>query len=189
VGWGYGGRSEPLMSMVAELLLINQRPELEALSAELIKSAKERWPASHYRSALYSQLCRVLGALGILGASTPANQAMANSSRAARIAAVASAWTSTVEQWEATSSLTPRSRTHVSAAVFKAGRWLQSAHPEVTTPEQWSYQAAGQELPPAAGHVRLRALKMVGEPLRQRDDCVRRIGVPAGGKHGASGQK
>jgi hypothetical protein len=57
VGWGYGGRSEPLMSMVAELLLINQRTELEALSAELIKSAKERWPASHYRSALYSQLC------------------------------------------------------------------------------------------------------------------------------------
>jgi integrase len=171
VGWGYGGRSEPLMSMVAELLLINQRPELEALSAELIKSAKERWPASHYRSALYSQLCRVLGALGILDASTPASQAMANSSRAARIAAVASAWTSTVERWEATSSLTPRSRTHVSAAVFKAGRWLQSAHPEVTTPEQWTRELA-------ADYVAAVCRMKIGDHVSKASGITRSLGKP-----------
>ena len=171
VGWGYQGRSESLMSMVAELLLINQRPELEALSVELIKSAKARWPASQYRSALYSRLFRVLGALGIIEASTPANPAMANSSRAARVADVPSAWTSTVERWEATSPLTLRSRTHVSAAVFKAGRWLQSAHPEVTTPEHWTRELA-------ADYVAAVCRMKIGDHVSRTSGITRSIGKP-----------
>jgi len=64
-GWGYRERSTPLMSLVAELFLVQQRPELESLSLELLQSVRARWKDSNYRSSLYFQLARVLAALGI----------------------------------------------------------------------------------------------------------------------------
>ena len=38
-GWGYRDHCKPLMSLVAELFLINQCPDLESLSQELLESA------------------------------------------------------------------------------------------------------------------------------------------------------
>ena len=142
VSWGYGGRSEPLMTMAAELLLINQRPELEALSLELIESVKARWPSSHYRSGLYFQLCRVLRALGIVPTFVPLSTSTVAVLRQERVATVPSPWTDVIERWEATSPLTPRSRTHVRGAIYQAGRWLRRVHPEITGPEQWTRELA-----------------------------------------------
>jgi hypothetical protein len=64
--WGYCSPNKPLMSMVAELLLINQRPELESLIADFIGAVRARWRDSNDRSSLYFQLSRALAALGIL---------------------------------------------------------------------------------------------------------------------------
>src|SRR5260370_25833112 len=50
--WGYHSPCEPLMSLVAELLLINQRPELESLTAEFIESIRRRWLGYHNPQSL-----------------------------------------------------------------------------------------------------------------------------------------
>jgi integrase len=143
LGWGYG-RSHPLMCMVAELFLINQRPELESLSVQLIESVKKRWPDSPYRSSLYYQLCRVLEALGILTHYTRHNPMADFSSREARIADVSPEWAAMAERWESTSCLAAPSRRHTRDAILKAGRWLQATHPEITTPEQWTREVAAE---------------------------------------------
>lgn len=171
VSWGYGGRPEPLMGMAAELLLINQRPELEAISLELIESVKARWPSSHYRSALYFQLCRVLTALGIVPGFTPPSRPTASLLREERVAAVPPPWTDMIERWEATSSLTPRSRAHVRGALFQAGRWLQRVHPEISGPEQWTRQLAADYV---ASVTRLK----VGDYVSRTTGIARSIGKP-----------
>ena len=144
-GWGYRAQCQPLMSLVAELFLIQQCPELESLSLELLESVRTRWQDSNYRSSLYFQLARALAALGII-ASEPKirNRRNPELARQMRIAGIAYDWVITVERWEATSTLAPRSRSHTRDAILKAGRWLQDAHPDITRAEQWTRELAAE---------------------------------------------
>ena len=132
-GWGYRAQCQPLMSLVAELFLIQQRPELESLSLDRLESVRTRWQDSNYRSSLYFQLARALAALGII-ASEPKirNRSNRELARQVRIAGIAHDWVVAVERWEATSTLAPGSRSHGRDAILKAGRWLQDAHPDIT---------------------------------------------------------
>ncbi|MGI9294249.1 MAG: tyrosine-type recombinase/integrase [Pseudomonadales bacterium] len=142
-GWGYRAHCNPLMSLLAELFLINQRPELESLSLELLESVRTRWQDSNYRSSLYFQLARVLAALGIITNEPKIrNRSNRELARQTRIAGVAPEWVVTVERWEATSTLTPRSRGHARGIILKAGRWLQDAHPDITRANQWTRELA-----------------------------------------------
>jgi integrase len=143
--WGYRAQCQPLMSLVAELLLFQQRPELESLSLELMESVRTRWQDSNYRSSLYFQLGRALAALGIIaGDPQVRNRSNRELARQVRIAGVSQEWAVTVERWETTSTLTPRSRAHGRDAILKAGRWLQGAHPEVTRADQWTRELAAE---------------------------------------------
>jgi integrase len=144
-GWGYRAPCQPLMSLAAELFLIHQRPELESLSLELLESVRTRWQDSSYRSSLYFQLARVLAALGIIeGEPRIRNRSNRELARQVRIAGIADDWVGTVERWEATSTLAPRSRAHGRDAVLKAGRWLQGAHPDITRADQWTRELAAE---------------------------------------------
>lgn len=170
LGWGYG-RSHPLMCMVAELFLINQRPELESLSVELIESVKKRWPDSHHRSSLYYQLCRVLEALGILTHYTRLNPMADLSSREVRVADVSPEWAAMAERWESTSCLTAPSRRHTRDSILKAGRWLQATHPEITTPEQWTREVAAEYV---AAVTRMK----IGDYVSRTSGITRSLGKP-----------
>jgi integrase len=143
VGWGYH-YSRRLMCVVAELFLINQRPELESLSIELLESVKERWSNSNERSALYYQLYRVLHALGILSDPPHPGPLVQASTRIARNAGISPEWITIVERWEATSTLTAQTRAHRRDSLLKAGRWLQATHAEITSPEQWTRELAAE---------------------------------------------
>jgi hypothetical protein len=143
--WGYHSPCKPLMSLVAELLLINQRPELESLTAGFIESIRRRWQDSNYRSSLYFQFARVLAALGILSDEPEVRNGVNRGSiHEARIAGVAADWVRTVERWEATSTLTVSTRGHLRDMVLKAGRWLQACHPEITRADQWTRELAAE---------------------------------------------
>jgi len=48
------------------------------------------------------------------------------------------------ERWEATAALTALSRAHTRDAILKAGRWLQSTHPEITTADGWTRELAAE---------------------------------------------
>ena len=110
---------------------------------ELLESVRTRWQDSNYRSSLYYQLARVLAALGIAaGDPQIRNRNDPKLARQARMAGVSPAWGVSVERWEATSTLTPRSRGHTRDAILKAGRWLQDVHPHVTRADQWTRELA-----------------------------------------------
>ena len=143
--WGYRSPCKPLMSLVAELLLINQRPELESLTAEFIESVRMRWQDSNYRSSLYFQFSRVLAALGIIAAEPKIrNRVDSERIHRARTASLSGDWVLTVERWEVTSTLTASTRRHLRDMVLKAGRWLQSCHPEITHADQWTRELAAE---------------------------------------------
>lgn len=143
--WGYRSPCKPLMSLVAELLLINQRPELESLTTEFIESVRMRWQDSNYRSSLYFQLLRVLAALGIIAAEpTIRNRVDSERVHRARTAGLSGDWVLAVERWEATSTLTVSTRRHLRDMVLKAGRWLQDCHPEITHADQWTRELAAE---------------------------------------------
>ena len=142
-GWGYR-HSKALECAVAELFLINQHPELEALSMELIESAKKLRPDCAHRSSLYCRLCRVLKTLGILSASARPDPAADPALREVRIAGISPEWTAMVERWEATTALTAPTRAHTRDVILKAGRWLQETHPEITTADEWSRELAAE---------------------------------------------
>ena len=144
-GWGYCAQSLPLMSLVAELFLIQQRPELESLSIELLESVRTRWENSNYRSSLYFQLSRVLAALGIIaGEPKIRNRSNRELARQTRTTGIAQDWVAMAERWEATSTLAPQTRTHARDAVLRAGRWLQGTHPDITRAEQWTREHAAE---------------------------------------------
>ena len=143
--WGYRNNCKPLMSLIAELLLINQRPELASLTGEFIESIRARRHNSNYRSSLYFQLARVLATLGILRAAPEVRNGVDRESiHEMRIAGIAADWVSTVERWEATSTLTISTRGHMRDMVLKAGRWLQACHPEITCADQWTRELAAE---------------------------------------------
>lgn len=142
-GWGYASHCKPLKSLVAELFIINQHPELEALSLELLESVRARWLDCNYRSSLYYRLTRVLAAMDII----PEEPRIRNRNdhdlaRQQRVAGIAPEWSAIVERWEATSTLTPRGRTHTRGIVLKAGRWLHATHPGITSADQWTRELA-----------------------------------------------
>jgi len=172
-GWGYRVESKPLMSLVAELFLINQCPALESLSMEFIESVRLRWQDSNYRSALYFQLARVLAALGIIAEEpTIRNRVDRVLARETMMAGIPLEWVAMVERWEATSTLTRRACIHVRGAVLKAGRWLHSAHPEVTRAEQWTRELAAEYV---AAVSRMR----VGDYVSRTTAITHILGKPA----------
>lgn len=154
-GWGYRAQCQPLMSLVAELFLIQERPELESLSLELLESVRTRWQDSNYRSSLYYQLARALAALGIIaGEPKIRNRNNRELARQVRIAGIAQDWVVAVERWEATSTLTPHSRAHGRDAILKAGRWLHDAHPGITRADQWTRDLAAEYVA-VVGHMKI----------------------------------
>lgn len=143
--WGYRSPNKPLISMVAELLLINQRPELESLTADFIGAVRARWRDSNHRSSLYFQLARVLATLGIVSDEPKVRDTVDREFIAAgRIAGIAADWVVMVERWEATSTLTAVSRRQFRNMILKAGRWLKDRHPEVTGADQWTRELAAE---------------------------------------------
>jgi integrase len=172
-GWGYRNPCKPLMSLVAELLLMNQRPELEALTSEFIESIRTRWQDSNYRSSLYFQLSRVLAARGILPAEPKVrNRTDHGHLQRARTVGVSADWILAVERWEATSPLTASSRRHLRDTVLKAGRWLQATHPEVVCADQWTRELAAEYVG-AVAHMH------VGDYVWRTAGLGQKLGKPA----------
>lgn len=171
-GWGYCSQCKPLKSLVAELFIINQRPELEALSLEVLETARTRWLDSNYRSSLYYRLSRVLATMDIVSEEPRIrNRNDRERARQQRVAGIALEWSATVERWESTSTLTSRGRTHTRGIVLKAGRWLHATHPDITCAEQWTRELA-------ADYVAAVSRMKVGDYVSRTAGLEKVIGKP-----------
>ncbi len=56
------------------------------------------------------------------------------------IEGTAETWSTWVERWFATSTLTSKGRGIFRGAMSKAGRWLAAEHPQIAEPGQWTRQ-------------------------------------------------
>jgi integrase len=144
-GWGYRRQAKALTNPVAELLLISQRPELEALTDEVFQAAVNSMPSNYGRRTMYFQISRVLAHLGILSY-TPRVRIGTHYeiSREARTAGVAPDWVAVVERWEKTTTMSWSSIRGIRNGMLRAGRWLSRVHPEITKPEQWTRELAAE---------------------------------------------
>jgi site-specific recombinase XerD len=167
--WGYE-TGTPHLSCLCEMLLLNENPRLDALTAEHLERCRREADVS--KRSLYFQLAKALAIDGVLDAPLPTAQPVESPQRTDIAMGVAPGWTKWIERWHRTSALDSRNslRTHL----YKLGRWLGIHHPEVVSPEQWTrdlcaeYVAAATRMKVGDYTVRKVASVRTGQPLSPR---------------------
>jgi integrase len=167
--WGYrsvAGAQPRLRGAVSQALLINRSPRLEDLSTEAFTRLREH-PATneHHGELLYS----LQRAVASLGHCDPPVRTGRNA--APVIEGADPAWTSWVERWYDTSTLTPKVRAIIRTLMAKAGRWLIAEHGEITEPAQWTRQTC-------AAWVAAVDRMHVGDYVQRREALTSRTGTP-----------
>ncbi|HAG07215.1 MAG TPA: hypothetical protein DCL13_03485 [Peptococcaceae bacterium] len=56
-------------------------------------------------------------------------------------------WLRWIRRWEESSTLAPATRRQIRLCLYKVGRWLQTHHPEVTNPQQWTRELGLEWVP------------------------------------------
>lgn len=170
-GWGYAPSGRvALASALCEAFLLIGSPELHNLTAEFLESIRHN--VSVARRAHYYQLGRALAALGFLaGPLSPAGSSADPPGSTEPPYGVAPVWWQWVQQWESTSTLTPYTRQHTRNSLLKVGRWLQTHHPEITTPKQWTRELG-------AGYVAAVNRMKIGDYTGPDKKNMGRVGQP-----------
>jgi len=150
----------------SQALLLNRSARLDDLDTGAFAALRAH-PATdgHQGSMLYA-LQRVVAALGYCD--PPVRTGYLH---AAVIEGADPAWTSWIERWHGTSTLTPRVRATVRTIMAKAGRWLAVEHPEITEPGQWTRATC-------AAWVAAVDRMSIGDWTQRRDSLSDRVGEP-----------
>jgi integrase len=168
--------------VLCEALLLNHSPLLQDLTAEALEKLRHSTAAKSTRKRVV-MLSRALVSLGIL------TQPLAlGSPYTAEIVArgemgVSPDWLSWCQRWRDTVVVRPSTRKGSYVRLLKVGRWLNSTHPEVVSPEQWTRELAvefvaaisrmkiGEHL---GNYEHLEVRKLIGKPIKAGtiDSCL-----------------
>lgn len=142
---GYGSYSlgEPLLTLVAQLMLASRTPRLEDLSAEKLEEIREHHLPPSSRHLLVA-VSRVLMAEGILHEALPAARPRISPSNKRRDEGCPEQWTSWCERWLKTSPLAISTKTGMYGHLLQASRWLAHEHPGAVSPEEWTRELAAE---------------------------------------------
>jgi integrase len=144
-GWGYGAHHlRDLQGVLGAVIMVRRSPHLEALTADFLDEMRRHPGFSKRRRSLVYLLGRALAHLGILGQPLAREPVRSAHFREARLRAVAPEWAASVERWEATSTLAPKTRQTTRHWLLKAGRWLREHRPEIVAPAQWTRELAAE---------------------------------------------
>jgi len=145
-GWGYSPANtrRAIKIAVSWVFLANRTPSLEAISLELLESLRDVAPDTRASAALL-QLSHALVELHVLEkALPPASQGQPIWIRL-NADGLAPEWMEWCHRWyRAATGLALTTRDGYLRTLYKAGRWLASTHPDVTSPQQWGYQLAAE---------------------------------------------
>ncbi|MFZ5898320.1 MAG: tyrosine-type recombinase/integrase [Bacillota bacterium] len=140
VGWGYAAvKLTPLEATVCEAFLLNRSPHLHALSTQKLTEFRCRAPKC--RQSHYLQFSKALAAMGLIAAPLERigdPNAKAVVARLTQTGSIHPEWLGWIQRWEGSSTLAPATRRQIRLCLYKVGRWLQTHHPEVTNPRQWT---------------------------------------------------
>ncbi len=145
LAWGYAFNDtyqRILRQAISLAFLVNRSPRLEDLSADLLKTLQAQSPVAHRRQA-YTLLLRVLVELGILDADLAPSSELIKSPHQDDTANIAPEWVDWCFRWQKFAvHHTSEERYRYFRILLKVGRWLTHAHPDITSPTQWTTELA-----------------------------------------------
>ncbi len=141
---GYGRTSlHNCLSMILAALVLERRdPRLESFDAALL----ERTRALH-GDPIARNIGKVslgLAALGVLA--TPLRMRNYVGWREKSVEGIDQEWAAWCRRWRETSTLRPKTRETNYSFMLRTGLWLATAHPEVTSPAQWTVEVCADFL-------------------------------------------
>ena len=170
LGYGRTSLHNTLPMVLAALMLERRDPRLETFDPPC-SNARAVFIATPSRGT--SERCLAgLAALGVLA--TPLRMRNYVGWREKSVEGVDRDWVAWCRRWRETSTLRPRTRETNYSFMLRTGLWLAKAHPEVTSPAQWTVEsladflaavdrrAVGEWVLSSSGHVRRRD---VGKPM------------------------
>lgn len=170
--WGYREKGRARMGeALAEALLEQGSGDMNLLTVELLE--RLRLCGTRHVRVLYYGLSLALAELAVVP--NPL-EAAAKAPTPARfgygpVDGGSPEWQQWCERWKDTATLRPRTRNSYYWQLVRVGRWLSQAHPEVTSPAQWTRELAAE-------YVATIDRLTVGQWVRPRVCDARRIGTP-----------
>lgn len=143
LGHGRYSVGEPLLTLLAHLLLANRSPLLEGLDAERLEEIRTCHLPTSSKHLLVS-LSRVLVAEGILHEALPAAPPRTSAPKKRRDEGCPEEWASWCERWLKTSPLAASTKRGMYGNLLQAGRWLAHEHPDAVSPEEWRRKLAAE---------------------------------------------
>lgn len=131
-----------LSAVLAALMLERRDPRLESLDAALL----ERTRALHGEliARNIGKVSHGLAALGVLA--TPLRMRNYIGWREKSVEGIDQEWAAWCRRWRETSTLRPKTRETNYSFMLRTGLWLAKAHPEITSPAQWTVEVCADFL-------------------------------------------
>ena len=136
--WGYSRFSRSGMRMaMCEVFIENRSPRLEDITYEVLDRLRvdgERF--NRVRSCIH-RLSRALAGLGIIPRALGMWGDGCNGVHGWATTGVFPQWTSYVERWYATTTISPKARKGYYRKLLLVGCWATITHPDAASPEAW----------------------------------------------------
>lgn len=141
---GYGRISlHNCLSMVLAALMLERRdPRLEAFDAALLERTRTLYCEPITRNI--GKVSHGLAALGVLA--KPIRMRNYVGWREKSVEGIDQEWAAWCRRWRETSTLRPKTRETNYSFMLRTGLWLAKAHPEITSPAQWTVEVCADFL-------------------------------------------
>ncbi len=138
--WGYNEKHPvKFIACTAYLLLRNRSPSLETLTDELLETVNQTCTIPSVRDRLF-QVSRALAALGLIRRPLPDPKAASRPKTSETDGQISESWLWWCQRWRDHSPTEERGHSYYS--LLKVGRWLNTCHPEVSGPADFTYEIA-----------------------------------------------
>ncbi len=138
--WGYNEKHPvKFIACTAYLLLRNRSPYLETLTDELLETVHQTCTIACVRDRLF-QVSRALAALGLIRRPLPDPKAASRPKTSETDGQISQSWLWWCRRWRDHSPTEERGHSYYS--LLKVGRWLNTCHPEVSGPADFTYEIA-----------------------------------------------
>ncbi len=146
-GWDYRTRQlrYQLPQALSYVMLCNRSPVLADLTTEKLQAIHDGQVPRYLRKVVIA-MSRALASLGFIERELEPSERIQRRTSAASStpSGCSQEWVRWAERWRDTSTLEPRTRQHMYGCLLQVGRWLSEAHPEVTSPQQWTRELAAE---------------------------------------------
>lgn len=143
LGYGPTRAKYDLPSVVCLVLLHNRSPRLEDITSESLAQIAQAGKGARFTRDLVA-ISSVLATQGLLAHPLVFSSQEQGLGNKGAWAGVASEWLRWCQRWHDTSTLAPQTRKVAYYHLLKVGRWLNEAHPEISSPQEWTRELAAE---------------------------------------------